>query len=56
MQGRPGASSVRDMKLRRYVDRTLIAVLETYQEADGSVTIPTALRPYMGGLDRIGKV
>jgi seryl-tRNA synthetase len=35
------------------VGRTLIAVLENYQEADGSVTIPSALRPYMGGLDRL---
>ncbi len=35
------------------VGRTLIAVLENYQEADGSVIIPEALRPYMGGLDRI---
>jgi len=31
------------------VGRTLIAVLETYQNADGSITIPAALRPYMGG-------
>ena len=31
------------------VGRTLIAILENYQEADGSVTIPTALRPFMGG-------
>jgi seryl-tRNA synthetase len=36
------------------VGRTLIAVVENYQEADGSVTIPSALRPYMGGLERIG--
>ena len=36
------------------VGRTLIAVLENYQEADGSVTVPAALRPYMGGLKRIG--
>jgi len=36
------------------VGRTLIAVLENYQEADGSVTVPTALWPYMGGLERIG--
>jgi seryl-tRNA synthetase len=28
----------------------LIAVLENYQQADGSVTIPEVLRPYMGGL------
>jgi seryl-tRNA synthetase len=31
------------------VGRTLIAVLENYQNADGSITVPTALRPYMGG-------
>jgi seryl-tRNA synthetase len=36
------------------VGRTLIAVLENYQQADGSVTVPEALRPYMGGLERIG--
>jgi seryl-tRNA synthetase len=35
------------------VGRTLIAVLENYQDADGSVTIPGALRPYMGGLERL---
>jgi seryl-tRNA synthetase len=33
------------------VGRTLIAVLENYQEADGSVTIPEVLRPHMGGLE-----
>lgn len=31
------------------VGRTLVAILENYQQADGSVTIPTALQPYMGG-------
>lgn len=36
------------------VGRTFAAILENYQNADGSVTIPTALRPYMGGLERIG--
>ena len=35
------------------VGRALIAVLENYQQQDGSVTIPTALRPYMGGLEVI---
>ena len=35
------------------VGRTLIAVLENYQNADGSVTVPAALRPYMGGLETI---
>lgn len=33
--------------------RTLVAVLENYQEADGSVTIPAVLRPYMGGLEKL---
>ena len=33
------------------VGRTLVAVLENYQNADGSVTIPEALRPYMGGME-----
>ena len=35
------------------VGRTLVAVLENYQEADGSITIPEALRPYMGGLEKL---
>ena len=35
------------------VGRTLIAILENYQQKDGSVTIPPALRPYMGGRDTI---
>ncbi|HEX9733164.1 MAG TPA: serine--tRNA ligase [Thermoanaerobaculia bacterium] len=35
------------------VGRTLIAVLENFQQADGTVAIPSALRPYLGGLDRI---
>jgi seryl-tRNA synthetase len=35
------------------VGRTLVAVLENWQEADGSVVIPEVLRPYMGGLERI---
>jgi seryl-tRNA synthetase len=35
------------------VGRTLVAVLENYQEADGSVTVPTALLPYMGGINRL---
>jgi seryl-tRNA synthetase len=37
------------------VGRTLIAILENYQQADGSVTIPEALQPYMGGLTKIEK-
>jgi seryl-tRNA synthetase len=35
------------------VGRTLIAVLENYQQADGSIAIPDVLKPYMGGLDTI---
>ena len=37
------------------VGRTLIAILENFQEKDGSVTIPEALRPYMGGAATIGR-
>lgn len=37
------------------VGRTLIAVLENYQQADGSVLVPEVLRPYMNGLERITK-
>ncbi len=36
------------------VGRTLIAVVENYQQADGSVRVPAALRPYMGGIEVIG--
>jgi seryl-tRNA synthetase len=36
------------------VGRTLVAILENYQQADGSVVVPEALRPYMGGVERIG--
>ena len=36
------------------VGRTLIAILENYQQKDGSVVIPEALRAYMGGLERVG--
>ena len=35
------------------VGRTLVAVLENYQNADGSVTVPEVLRPYLGGTERI---
>jgi seryl-tRNA synthetase len=35
------------------VGRTLVAVLENYQQADGSVTVPDALIPYMGGITRL---
>ena len=37
------------------VGRTLVAILENYQQPDGSVVIPPALRQYMGGLERITK-
>jgi len=35
------------------VGRTVVAILENYQEEDGSVTVPEVLRPYMHGMDRI---
>ncbi len=35
------------------VGRTLVAILENHQRADGTVTVPEALRPYMGGLERL---
>ncbi len=35
------------------VGRTLVAVLENYQNADGTVTVPPALHPYMGGLEKL---
>jgi seryl-tRNA synthetase len=35
------------------IGRTWAAILENYQEPDGSVTVPEALRPYMGGLTKI---
>lgn len=37
------------------VGRTLVAILENYQQEDGSVVVPGALRPYMGGLEKIVK-
>jgi seryl-tRNA synthetase len=37
------------------VGRTLIAILENYQEKDGTVSVPEALRPYMGGIERIAR-
>jgi seryl-tRNA synthetase len=36
------------------VGRTWVAVLENFQQADGSIVVPDVLRPYMGGIDRIG--
>jgi seryl-tRNA synthetase len=38
------------------VGRTLVAVLENYQQADGSIVVPEVLRPYMGGLEKLVKV
>jgi len=37
------------------VGRCLIAVMENYQQADGSIEVPLVLRPYLGGLERIGE-
>jgi seryl-tRNA synthetase len=36
------------------VGRALIAVMETFQNEDGSIAVPDALRPYMGDLEKIG--
>jgi seryl-tRNA synthetase len=35
------------------VGRTLVAVLENFQNADGTVSVPAVLRPYLGGLERL---
>jgi seryl-tRNA synthetase len=35
------------------VGRTLVAVMENYQQADGSIVVPDVLRPYMGGAERL---
>jgi seryl-tRNA synthetase len=37
------------------VGRALIAVMETYQQEDGSIAVPAALAPYMGGMKAIAK-
>ena len=37
------------------IGRTLIAIMENYQNSDGSIAVPDALKPYMGGLERIAK-
>ncbi|MFZ9994885.1 MAG: serine--tRNA ligase, partial [Steroidobacteraceae bacterium] len=38
------------------VGRAMVAVLENYQNEDGSVTVPVVLRPYMGGQERLEAV
>ena len=35
------------------IGRTIVAIFEQFQQADGSIVIPPVLRPYMGGLERI---
>jgi seryl-tRNA synthetase len=37
------------------ISRGLLAILENYQQADGSIAVPEQLQPYMGGLKRIAK-
>ncbi|HBS31405.1 MAG TPA: serine--tRNA ligase, partial [Parvularcula sp.] len=37
------------------VGRTLVAILENYQQADGSISVPEVLKPYMGGITVIGR-
>ena len=36
------------------VGRTLVAIMENYQQDDGAIVVPQVLRPYMGGLERVG--
>ena len=36
------------------IGRTLVAVMENYQLADGGIRVPEVLKPYMGGLERLG--
>ena len=36
--------------------RTMVAIIENYQNADGTITVPEALQPYMGGMKIIGSV
>ncbi len=36
------------------IGRTMVAILENYQNADGTITVPEALQPYMNGLERLG--
>ena len=38
------------------VGRTLVAILENYQQSDGSITIPVALKPYMNNIEKIDKI
>ena len=38
------------------VGRTLVAILENYQQSDGSITVPDVLRPYMNNLEKIDKI
>ena len=37
------------------IGRTLVAVLENYQTADGAIRVPEVMRPYMGGMERIDR-
>ena len=50
--GYPSPSALRGSGLA--VGRTLVAVLENYQQADGSIRVPEVLKPYMGGVEVIG--
>ena len=52
-QQQPGPFRGVPPRLRHAVGRALIAVMENYQDADGSIVVPEVLRSYMGGLDRI---
>ena len=53
-KGRKGTSLVHTLNGSGLaVGRTVAAILENYQQADGSVVVPEGLRPYMGGMQKI---
>jgi hypothetical protein len=47
----PGAPSRHPLNGTLATTRWIVAILETHQQADGSVVVPAALRPYVGGLE-----
>jgi seryl-tRNA synthetase len=54
-KGKDGRGYPHTISATGVTDRVAVAILENFQQEDGSVTVPEALRPYMGGQDRIAK-
>jgi seryl-tRNA synthetase len=52
-QGEAPKGFVHTLNSTALASRTLVAILENYQQEDGSVIVPEALRKYMGGIDKI---